>query len=342
MAPWICQIWAVWRASIGTALMRPGGHGMRGSVRWGGRVRLCWVVGMMTLLSGSALAQDAGEERAIAEAEANRIRENMAALAAKNAWKGVDMKYEDLLGLGVPLSQRDHHAGAEAAQNLGDVLAQRERLAAAGTAGDEEVWPTVKEIDDSYGRLYLLGDGEFTVAQMPFDPGPRSAIALASEELARQSAFHGLLPVGSYTFSGFSVEVESNVRPVLITDAGIAPLRDPLGAIQPQGELWLWNGVELDWTETRAVLYTRPESAAVLQGSSRERAAALGLVGAGLASLALGQVVCEHPSHCRQAGMVGGTVAIGAAVPLMVRARSDKRRAVRAWTDAWANHERGN
>lgn len=314
---------------------------MRGSFPHGGHVRLCWAFLMMSLLTSPALAQDADQERAIAEAEANRIRENMAALAAKNAWKGVDTKYEDLLLLGVSLTQKDHHAGAEAARNLGDVLAQRERLASAGTAGDEEVWPTVKSIDDSYGRLYLLGDGEFTVGVMPFDPGPRSAIALASEELQHQHSFHGMLPVGSYTFSGFPVVVESDVRPMLYTNAGPAPLKDPLGAIQAQGEVWIWNGVELDWTEARAVLNTRPESAQVLQGSSRERAAALVLVGAGLGTIAMGRVVCEHPSHCQQVATIGGTIAVGAAVPLMVRARSDKRRAVRAWTEAWANHERG-
>jgi hypothetical protein len=158
-----------------------------------------------------AVAQ-AGE---VEEAEHRRIREEMKRLASRNAWAGVERNFQELLALqaksDVEISYEEWRLGAQAAQNLGDMQALRDRLAqAVRIEGKEEDIAWLEQIDKNFGSANLRSVDKdsvptLTIAAMPFAADQRAALEYAQKQLAEKRAFRGLLPPGDYTFDAGGV-----------------------------------------------------------------------------------------------------------------------------------------
>ncbi|MFT5686216.1 MAG: hypothetical protein ACI8RZ_007172 [Myxococcota bacterium] len=71
------------------------------------------------------------------------------------------------------------------------------------------------EIDSNYGHVELLTvpnrSTELVVAEMPFDTSQRKAVEIAVAAASDDGTFSGLIPKGSYTFSGQSFMIEPGV-----------------------------------------------------------------------------------------------------------------------------------
>ena len=114
---------------------------------------LCLATGGSVLASSLvptvALAQDKTAERL-------RLEEEMKRLAQRNAWAGVERKYNELLALNIDLPFDDHQVGAQAARSLGKTLEVYERLLRAQKIqASDEIIQELAAIDSQYGRVEL-------------------------------------------------------------------------------------------------------------------------------------------------------------------------------------------
>lgn len=145
-----------------------------------------------------AFAQDKNAERL-------RLEEEMKKLAQRNAWTGVERKYQELMDLNVELPFDDHMLGAQAARYQGKTLELYNRLkrALAMKSDAQDVVDELAAIDDAYGRVHLKGSERFLPqvkpAVMPFAPDQQKSIARASEVMSNTGSFEGMLPLGDYT-----------------------------------------------------------------------------------------------------------------------------------------------
>ncbi len=163
------------------------------------------------------------------KAELVRLSEEMQKRARDNKWDAVELRYDDAMKLGIPLSYRDHKNGAEAARAAGNMEECYERLLIAQTVAindfdKKEVVQWIEEIEASYARVEIVikADGVVTleVSQMPFPPDQRAAITFAQAEVA-DGSFEGLLPLivnldgteGTYTLNGQTIKI-SDLRPL--------------------------------------------------------------------------------------------------------------------------------
>lgn len=171
----------------------------------------------MVLLVALLLAsRSADAEDAVNEAERVRLSQDIKQLAQREAWTGVERKYEELELLGTTMTFEDLYRGACAARALGDVSAAYDRLkAAAGLDPRRDVLDWLYAIDNHYGRVELLAvparNATLDVSEMPFDPADRAAVVAASAQVAREGLFNGLLPRGTYRFAGHTFTVEPGV-----------------------------------------------------------------------------------------------------------------------------------
>ena len=170
---------------------------------------LCWSAGL-----GVAYAEEPSAD--VSEGEHVRLSSEIKQLATRQAWAGVEKKYEELEKLGVALSFDDLLHGAYAARALGDAQAAYDRLkVAAKEKGTKEVVDWLYAIDVGYGRVELLATpprGITLEAElMPFDPDQRTAVSAASAAVTREGQFLGLLPKGKYTFAGTTFEVQPGI-----------------------------------------------------------------------------------------------------------------------------------
>lgn len=146
---------------------------------------------------------------AAAEAECLRLREELQALARKNAWSGVERTYLSMLALGAaPLRGADHHAGAQAAAARGDLDLATQRLRMALATGEEvpgaREW--LADLARRFGRIRLEG-ATLEAAAPPFAPDERDAVAHAAHSLQATGFFDGMLPAGRYLVDGEPVTV---------------------------------------------------------------------------------------------------------------------------------------
>lgn len=165
----------------------------------------------LLLASGPARAEDA-----VHEAERVRLSQDIKQLAQREAWTGVERKFEELEVLGITMSFDDLYRGACAARALGDVQAAYDRLKAAAELDPRrDVLDWLYAIDNHYGQVELLAvpprNSTLDASEMPFDPADRAAVMAASARVAREGTFTGLLPRGSYTFAGHVFTVEPGV-----------------------------------------------------------------------------------------------------------------------------------
>lgn len=170
----------------------------------------------------------------VAEAEHERLAEEMKQLAERRVWSGVERNFQELLQLGVALTLDDYLQGAYAARELGDVKAVHERLsAAARLKSRKDVVDWLWDIDNNYGVVELIATSgrhaELEAAEMPFDPNQRKCVEQAIEMADNDNQFIGMLPKGSYTFAGqpFSVDAGLSVR------IEVSPKQRRKGLVEP-------------------------------------------------------------------------------------------------------------
>ncbi len=161
---------------------------------------------MLATLMMSPIAMGGGAEN---RAEAQRLTQEMATLADRNAWSGVSRAYNSLVALpGVDVMLEMHLLGASAAQAEGDVNGMWACLNRAVKTDplheDALMWratlmATYGEVDlkvakSFEGEVVLLG------VDIGFNPEYRNVFVAAQEALDADRGYHGLLPLGRYQF----------------------------------------------------------------------------------------------------------------------------------------------
>jgi len=144
----------------------------------------------------------------------DQLTGEMRHLSRRNAWKGVEQSFLDLVELapdGVRPTAEDLGMGAQAARALGKadaVLSRLEQLQAIEPTPDTQQW--LDELVRSYGAVSLRdrsGGATLTAARMPMAPDQRAAIDTAITLVAETGRFEGLLPWGVYDFGGRTLMV---------------------------------------------------------------------------------------------------------------------------------------
>ncbi len=154
---------------------------------------------------------------AVDAAEHVRLGEEMERLSKRNAWKGVEAAYQDMLGLnGVELTYDDHFLAAQAARALGNAGDVVDRLEAAQAIDvTDEVTEWLGDLERNYSGVRLgvdskyKGDSTLKVAVMPFAPDQRAAIDTAMAQIAETGSYDGPLPAGEYTLGDQTFVVEA-------------------------------------------------------------------------------------------------------------------------------------
>jgi hypothetical protein len=152
-----------------------------------------------------------------AEAEHIRLEEEMRRLASRNAWRGVEAKYNQMKELekkGVVLTAEDHLLGVQAALQLGSVYDVYLRLQAANVVSPSpDLQGQIDNIAANYGLVKLDVDDKFKeefpfkTERMPMDPFKRTAIETAQKRVAEERKFIGMLPNGRYTLGPQTFDV---------------------------------------------------------------------------------------------------------------------------------------
>ena len=146
------------------------------------------------------------------EAEEVRLAEEMRALARRDIWIGVDRMYRALVGLDANLTGKQHVEGAYAAQDLGEIQACYDRLrAAARLMPTREVIDWLWSIDTQYGQVEVTAQlgAQLVISDPPLDVVKRKAIEKATQRLAEDGRFVGMLPVGTYRVGSTVLQVTS-------------------------------------------------------------------------------------------------------------------------------------
>lgn len=177
------------------------------------------------------------------EAEKLRLEEEMFRLAERNAWSGVEHKYEELMGLKeVEIPFDDHFLGAQAARKIGKTWEVYQRLERALVLDTEnvEIKDELAGIDRNFGRVDIQGDPRrrpvLSRASMPFAPDQRKSIEYAMEVVAGSGSFYGMLPAGDYSvgYDSFTVEVGSTDFQVVVVSK--KKPKTPKGEGAPEGQ----------------------------------------------------------------------------------------------------------
>jgi hypothetical protein len=178
---------------------------------------------VMTLLSTSLLAgeyPDISAAPELVQAEYYQVSDELKKLAHRQAWGGASRRFDQLLGLGLPLTYDHWLAGAMAARNLGDTAAAYDRLTqAAKLEGNHEVVDWLWSLDTQFGRVTLRSEFKkptLAAAAMPMIPDQRAAVRRAQLLVSETGAFSGMLPAGDYRLSGHSFTVTPGPQAVEI------------------------------------------------------------------------------------------------------------------------------
>lgn len=202
------------------------------------------VAGALALAPVTAHAQAAD-----AAAEKFRLTSEMKRLAQRNAWAGVESKYEELLGLGVDLEFDTHTLAAQSAKYLGKTYEVYRRLErAASIQEDADVAAEMEAIDSKYGRVRLVGNERWEVTltrpAMPFAPDERKSVEYAIMVALESGGFEGMLPQGAYVIGKegkdtleFTVEPGPEWQEIVITknlvssSEGLIVYHGPVGLV---------------------------------------------------------------------------------------------------------------
>lgn len=285
------------------------------------------------LNSGAAVAAEADQ------AEALRLEESMRSLTERNAFKGVDRQYQQLLELEAELTSQAHRMGADAARALGDGFERRARLARAQAAGDSEAEAELYQLSQSWGSTYLVGSPDLMLDPALFAGDQRAALELANDQLSRDGRFYGLLPAGSYTWAqgddwAASFTLEPGAAPLARVGDQARPLSDAYAPIVRIDEGYRWNELTLDTQQMVSVVDSHPDGARVLARARTSRTLGIILALTGLGGLVTGAALPDSG----KAGVansvlfgIPGVVALGGGIPLFIHGLSGRKRALRRY-----------
>ena len=149
------------------------------------------------------------------KAERIRLSEEIKGLEKRGRWQAIDIKYRKMLELkDAQPSFRDHSIAAQAASNLGNMLAtyKRVRRAYAIEQTDElKAWSgaieqTLAPVEIVVSRSFKE-DFTLKVKDEFYEPDDQNAFAFAQKVLSKKRKFKGLLPYGEYTIGNESFTV---------------------------------------------------------------------------------------------------------------------------------------
>ncbi len=171
---------------------------------------------LATPVFGAEPTEMSAAELAATKAEVDRLSGEIKTLASRQVWGGVERKYRQALALGLVVPGDVHLIAAYSARDRGDLIAVYDRLTrAAGHAASKEVVDWLWDLDHNFGRVTLKADRKRTAAltadMMPLDPNRRQAVEAAILQAKAAGKFKGLLPRGSYNFSGQDFRVEPGI-----------------------------------------------------------------------------------------------------------------------------------
>ncbi len=159
-----------------------------------------------------ASAASVEEERA----EMARILEDMKQFRENANWTVVEKRYQQLSEFSKAEPTVEMHLlGAEAASNIGNVAAVKERLGfALAIEESEKTRQWYDSITATYGPVTIKVPKKFetvpdlTIAMMPFFPDQQLALAFAQQSIQDNRKFQGYIPFGDYTIAGSTFTVE--------------------------------------------------------------------------------------------------------------------------------------
>ena len=275
-------------------------------------------------------------------AEYVRLSGELAKLAQRNAWTGVERTYQQLEALdGVELSYEDYLQGAHAARYQGDVAAARARLKAAQTlsADEREVIDWLWDIDTNYGQVSLYcdpGARELVVGQMPFEPNRARAVQFAQAQIADTGVFEGYLPGGEFTFGDYEFQVMPRVKAVRVDlRTGESPGRRDSGRARREAEREARRQAEQAAAAERA----SADQAAAAERASADQAAAAERASADQAAAAE-RASADQAAAAERERAAAERVAVDQAADQAAAAERERASAERASADQAAAAER--
>lgn len=182
-----------------------------------------------------------GPPAAASDAERYRLGQEMQRLAQRNAWRGVERVYADLVKLGT-VEVRHHLLAYQAARTRGEIDLAWKRLDLALAAGQDSDDPIMEEVRREHEALAeRFGRVSITVVpprlavlvsyEKPFAPEERGSLDHARTRLMADQRFEGLLPVGRYMVDGEIFEIQPHGETVqlrvLPPDATAPTTADP-------------------------------------------------------------------------------------------------------------------
>jgi len=179
-------------------------------------MRLSTLVCLSLAVGLAAAVPVVAEAGQVEEAEYQRLREDMRRMASRNAWPGVEAKFQEMLALqarGQQIAAEEWLLGAQAARAIGLMAESRDRLArAVKLQPSPETIALLEEIDSTFGYVDLVveagAEAELKPAAMPFVPDQRKAIEVGRSQVAEVGAFKGMLPKGAYSLGEEQFVVE--------------------------------------------------------------------------------------------------------------------------------------
>lgn len=146
-----------------------------------------------------------------------RLVDEIESLVKKNAWTGVERKYNELLDMKCELGAETHNFAAQAARTLGKTWEMVQRLEAADAIeANDEVKQNLTGIENTYGRVAIRGSARKRAAlireALPFAPDQRKSIEYAQSVMAGTGSFKGMLPAGEYKVGEQVFTVEGNTK----------------------------------------------------------------------------------------------------------------------------------
>lgn len=171
---------------------------------------------LLSVLLGLSLVRDVNANELAKRAEYDRIVLEMEKMEKNAVWVGVDKRFQDLEKLDVEIAFDHYVLGAQAAQEIGNILACKDRLRKA-----LELKPKRKQIrqwytmiENDYGPVSLSSSRKEAFlerADVVMDPVHAKAIVFAQGKLEKKGKFEGLLPIGNYNFTGQQFLLEAGV-----------------------------------------------------------------------------------------------------------------------------------
>ncbi len=188
-----------------------------------------------------------------------RLTDEIENLTKKNAWSGVERKFNELEKMRC-LDQLDADtflAAAQAAQRIGKTFEMFERLSAAQAIDPtDEIQANIDGILNNYGRVHIRGSARKRATLirevMPFPPDQRKSIEYAQSVMEGKGSFRGMLPAGEYQVADITFKVEAGqefqeilvgkVKPKKSGDMKSAPQVKDAGAINWMGLVVMAGG----------------------------------------------------------------------------------------------------